>query len=167
VKAGELRSHAYDRYAEIANEELGDEFADLPVTWELAERIRLDLTEDLGDEAGDVGPSMYFRWLSVPEVFSPHVDRVAIGRALDFDWPVIEQLTNKERKLFVAALAEMDDPWGRGDGDLLTEILREASPNGNIGRVVSDRSLAWARGTATQRDTIVSAVRRARERGRR
>ncbi|ROR95539.1 hypothetical protein EDD28_0095 [Salana multivorans] len=44
------------------------------------------------------------------------IDLVAIARALDFDWPVIERLTRREFAVFIDRLAQMGDPLSeRGD----------------------------------------------------
>lgn len=65
-------------------------------------------------------------WLQHPEKHSPNLDMVAISRALDFDWPVLRNLTRDESSYVVHQLAKMDDPWGL-DEDPLSAYLRRLS----------------------------------------
>jgi hypothetical protein len=55
-------------------------------------------------------------WLDDPGLLSPHVDPVAVHRAVSFDWDTIRNLTLLERDTFVTELACMTDPWSEHDG---------------------------------------------------
>lgn len=83
-------------------------------------------------------------WLSNPRRHTPHLDEVAIDRAMDFDWPVVRSLTVIERQHLARRLAAHDDPWG----DL--ETGNDADPG--------NRALAFRDGTRLERDALIRLV---------
>lgn len=105
-----------------------------------------------------VGRARVREWLTDPDAHSPHIDKVAMRRALAFDWPVIAALTRAEYRLFIAELAKMRDPWEQGKGDLEHEI-RNARTGGSWSAIPrTPRWRAWMRGTPEDRDRLVRAV---------
>lgn len=50
-------------------------------------------------------------YLSDPDKWSPFLDEIALERAIQFDWKVIDNLTPYEYQELVHRLSEMDDPW--------------------------------------------------------
>lgn len=98
-------------------------------------------------------PAHVRRWLSNPVANSPHVDEIALERAINFDWDVIRALTIRERQILGARLARMRDPF---------ESESESARWGVRGRVAapkSPRRLAWEQGTGAMQDALYRSVR--------
>jgi hypothetical protein len=100
-------------------------------------------------------------WLEHPERFSPYIDEVAITRSLDFDWPVIENLTNQERSVFYDYLAAMEDPfededWTASMWRRLVNAGQDPSPH------KTTRRLRFEDGTVSQRWRLRLVVNRHR-----
>lgn len=91
------------------------------------------------------------RWVEDPDKWSPFIDEVAVARALDFDWGVIDRLTRDEREVFLARLENHPDPFGHGTSR--PEEIRY-HPG-----AATPRFRAWKRGTDRQRDTLQAALR--------
>lgn len=93
------------------------------------------------------------KWLSDPSEHTPHVDEVALRRALDFDWEAIRNLTALERSMFYGRLADMADPWSKGEQD---------TPNGAVEVEPSPRRRRFLSATEAERGIIKRSVHRAR-----
>lgn len=92
------------------------EDADIPLSDEEIKRIRLEAWHAIGETGGKVRYSLaeVRRWLENPDLWSPFVDWIAIERALDFDWPVIESLTHLEYAIFIERIINLYDPLSQG-----------------------------------------------------
>lgn len=107
-----------------------------------------------------VGRARVRQWLTSPEEWSPHIDKVAVRRALAFDWDVIEALSRAEYQEVIRSLAAMRDPWEQGIGDFEYEI-RNARTGGSWSAIPrTPRWRAWMRGTPEDRHRLVRAVSR-------
>lgn len=93
------------------------------------------------------------KWFANPEKYDPHVDKVAVERALNFDWDVIERLSLDERDLFYDKLAAMDDPFEDGVGDNLNQKTMPTSWRGRCYRF----------GSPNEREAVRQAVSRRKE----
>lgn len=104
-------------------------------------------------------------WLSNPDRFAPFVDRVAVSRALGFDWDVIANLSLQEWAVVVSRLARMGNPFDYGGKTLLDEIMDTVSAPG-APRLVrpSQRRMAYLRGSERLRNRLTEAVQVARGR---
>lgn len=121
--------------------------ADLPDTHEGLDpshpyNVELVL-RDVRDRGYRVSGGEVQSWLGDPDEFSPHCDRVALRRALSFDWDVINRLTPQERAVFTALLWE------------LPEGVR-------LGSEGSGRREAYRRGSAVEQKRVRHALGRIR-----
>lgn len=101
-----------------------------------------------------------YYWLSEPDKWSPYVDEVALERAWDLDWPVIDRLSHLEWTIFLERVARHPDPFGE-------EEYRSTSRKGKDYRTEGGNNLrweAWSRGPEKQRVALQRAVTRERER---
>jgi hypothetical protein len=103
------------------------------------------------------------RWLTEPGEYSPFIDKVALRRAIDFDWPVIERLSGDERDALGLELATHPDPWG-DRRDLIEEVMVEhaSTKSGLPARPPSGRRVAWLGGSEAQRNSVSALVEVAR-----
>lgn len=100
------------------------------------------------------------RWLADPVKHSPYIDKLAVQRALEFEWSVVDALTEAEREIFYDTLAAMDDPyeWRRDwTIDLYYSLVGEAGDR-PTSPPPSPRRVRWMSGSATQRDAVQAAV---------
>lgn len=90
-------------------------------------------------------------WLDNPARFSPHIDEVAVRRAIEFDWPVIDALTLDELEEATRRLKRRSDPWG-------VLIQSDLAPHTRDGEAVVEvdvpRRDAFQNGTLTQRTRV-------------
>lgn len=93
-------------------------------------------------------------WIASPEMFSPHIDEVAMDRAMDFDWDVIDNLTAAEYVELGRRFAAMGD-YGEFEGE---DRGMDGDPMSG-----SPRRQRFRRGTLTQRKRLQMAVDRARQ----
>jgi len=118
----EKRIAAWDAFDRISDRELGDALVDL----ELTEAVCTEIAREVIAELGLAG----MRWYEVPQLLkpelSPHLDAIAVRRALDFEWDVVETLTAQEYSLFIDQLVDMKDPWSQGNKELLDEVLADS-----------------------------------------
>lgn len=111
-------------------------------------------------------------WLDNPDKFSPTVDRIAVERALAFDWAAVRGLTDLERAVVVDALAQMDDPWSERDNQGgIEEVARHLFPgmfNSRSGRSTgakpSHRRLRFLAGDPAERRALNVAMNKRRKR---
>lgn len=104
-------------------------------------------------------------WLETPEEWSPFIDEVAIGRALDFEESVIENLSRLEVAEFIGRLSEHPDPWeaesvNLGHGGYGGGMIEETDPD-VLGK--SMRRQAWEALPRELREEILWAVQRRRQ----
>ena len=95
-------------------------------------------------------------WLLHPERHSPHVDEIAVERALSFDWSAFSSLSPAERAVFGDRLARMPNP--------LSEPEPGGGDRGWAGVRPSSRRSAYGRGTYWQQRAVRGALRRAQAR---
>jgi len=100
------------------------------------------------------------RWLDSPDVFSPHLDEIALEMAIGFDWDVIAGLTQAERGTFLDRLDRMRDPF-----DASTEV-RTTDGHGGASILVdaSRRRLAYLSGPSERRYHLAEALATRRSR---
>ena len=96
-------------------------------------------------------------WLSQPETYSPFIDEVAVERAVNFDWDVIENLSRVEDAELIKRLAKHHDPLG------LLDLARGAVPHmrgdeGDHSRHVPPRRQAFLRGTRARQSNMAQKV---------
>lgn len=152
-------------YDEICEQELGDEFRDLILTDFIVAQIAKRANEIGGYRPGMIASSHVREWL-VPHK-SPHVDLVAVARAMDFDWGAVANLTREEGRVVYAELAAMDDPYEDKVDPFLTSIAPYASTDSRVeGRIPSGRRLNWLEGAPSTRTRVSQGVGRARRRQR-
>lgn len=98
-------------------------------------------------------------WMADPGRWSPWVDEIALARALQFDWPVIENLTRNERRELIAALVK--EGWTPPGPDI--QPRRQQDERGhfvgtadasNEGAYANQRDANWRKGTKGQRDRL-------------
>lgn len=116
------------------------------------------ITDELIDEAYDRVKHLYGRaanggrawlkrsiraWLEDPATHDPHVDEVAVERAMALDHAVFMNLTDVEADVVRGRLAEMNDPWGWG-ADLSSDSVADRSTAYHKATTPrSERWLAW------------------------
>jgi hypothetical protein len=95
-------------------------------------------------------------WLANPAKFSPFIDPVAIERAMNFDWPVVQALSMDERSEFYRRLAAMHDPFSLGYDPELLKLsgMTWAQP------AMSKRRTAWLAGTKSEHDSVTRGMSR-------
>lgn len=104
--------------------------------------------------AGQIGV-----WLGEPAYFTPYVDRVAVDRAMGFDWPVIRRLSEREADALIERLAAMSDPFSEYEVHYSTPVNAREFP-----KVIweSQRRMAFNSGEPIERKTLNRAVGRRR-----
>lgn len=114
------------------------------------------ITDELIDEAYDRVKHLYGRgdggrawlkrsiraWLEDPSTHDPHIDEVAVERAMALDHAAYMNLTDVEADVVRGRLAEMNDPWGWG-ADLSSDS-------------VADRSTAYHKATTPRSERWLS-----------
>lgn len=126
-----------------------------------------DLLQTLADVANAVSktpwttPEVVRSWLSDTRTHSPYVDEIAVERALDFDWQVIDNLTRLERRVLVDRLQAMDDPFSEHHAlDFVFDMYKSIGAE----RVKAEfpRRQRYLEGSLQQRATLTKALWRAR-----
>lgn len=103
----EYRRRVYEIAAEVVEETGADDVTEVDPAV-VAARYR----EATGERnVGRARPARVGKILSDPARYAPHVDEIALERAWQFDWRVIENLSDLEWQVFVERLAADPDPW--------------------------------------------------------
>lgn len=142
---------AYDLYAEADTDD---------ITPALAADIAAEVRAEFGIPAKRLPGARVQRWLTDEVTFSPHVDRIAVERALLFDWAAIDGLTDKERAQFIDRLCAMDDPLGLEHRERALHARRRGETGGASLWKESARHRRWMTGTEKQRNRVEAAARR-------
>jgi hypothetical protein len=153
----------WDEYDAISDEFLGpDEMADVAITPELTRRIEDSLM------ACGVLPSLHWRErvkrrrsMRTALQNPYHLDRIAVRRAMGFDWPVIENLSDRERDVFYETLAAMEDPYDSPPRKI--PGVAHAKMLNQMAYQPTRRRLAYERHTVQQRDRVQTGIKRWRK----
>lgn len=148
-------------YDEICEQELGDEFRDLILTDFIVAQIAKRANEVGGYRPGTIASAHVREWLQPQK--SPHVDLVAVARAMNFDWGAVANLTREEARVAYRELAEMDDPYEDKADALLKSVAPYAGTDSRVeGRIPTGRRLNWLEGSRAERTRLSQGVGRAR-----
>lgn len=96
-------------------------------------------------------------WLADPATHTPHLDEIALERALRFEWDVVEALSEAERDEWMRRLSAQIDPW---------DDALEARDNDGVLTQASQRRMAWLEAPQEVRGRVSGAVLRRRSRER-
>lgn len=157
VTVADRRLATFDAFDELVAQRYGDDLIDIEITDELVADVVTLSNQILDRDNGDTHDILRATtWLKDPQRFSPHIDEIAVERAVALEWDVIDALTHEERKAVSALLAVHYDPFGmRGSmssgGNQWAEF--EVSP--------SARRMAFELGTEKQRESLAGSVRAA------
>lgn len=146
---------------EVLAEHNPDPWAPAEVTPEVVAEARRRIRHLYADSNGLY--SMLRKWLSNPGKFDPHVDEVAVEKAMALDFEAYTNLTDVEADIVRSRLAEMSDPWGWGV-DMSSDDPRNWNPRGN--RPPSPRAEVWLRWPKREREKLQYVVTKRRGRAR-
>jgi hypothetical protein len=153
IATTEVRTFVFDEYMRLC-----DDLAGAPST---VAHISSGVRARFPDLPIKHIPRNVARWLANPAKHTPHIDEVAMKRAADFEWAVVERLSDDEHSLLYERIGKMIDPFSIGfDRELL-----KASGMDWTQRTPSPRRTRWEAGTKRQRDTLSNGVRRAGSNG--
>lgn len=126
------------------------------------------VTDEIVDEAYDRVKHLYRskggkswvkksirKWLDSPSAYDPHVDDVAVERAMALDHSAYMNLSEVEADIVRGRLAEMPDPWGWG-ADLSSDDVSARSTAYH--KATSPRSDRWLSWPVRDRQTLQDAV---------
>lgn len=95
------------------------------------------------------------KWLDNPSTYDPHVDEIAVERAMALDHSAYVNLSEVEGDIVRGRLAEMPDPWGWG-ADLSSDDASMRSTAYH--KATSPRSEQWLSWPVRDRQTLQDAV---------
>jgi hypothetical protein len=101
------------------------------------------------------------KWMEDPARHDPHIDEVAVERALFLDYGAYKNLTVHEAEMVRARLAEMPDPWGWG-ADLTSDDPAQRSIV--CKKATSPRSERWLSWPKREREKLQAIVNSRRSR---
>lgn len=148
----ERRRLVFDLYARM-HEDVPEDCDVLPAT----DALVRDIARETRLHGKPVPTELIRTWLNNPGKFSPYIDEVAVKRAIEFDFYVVDNLTVDEMALVIRKLAERSDPWG-------VLVQRDLAPHTRDGEAIVEvdepRREAFMAGTASQRGRLQMAVSR-------
>lgn len=126
LTANEARLRVYDMYA-AEHDDLPAEHPGLPITDEMVARYTLALNTGRSKRGGTgYGRAQVRDWLERPEKWSPYIDEEAVRRAVNFDWSIMDKLTDAEMTEVTTRLAAMDDPFSEAKDEVLDRAVAQA-----------------------------------------